>query len=181
VSLTTDRLARYAGAYWDARTETLRRLAVREGALAMAAGGSWVPLVPLAADRFRLGAGATIVHFTAGPSGAPRLEEVGASGGRTVYERMPDPRATPADLAGLAGTYRSDELDATWRMEVVDGRLVVRRRALPDYPLEPAFADAFVAPAGLVHFTRDASGRASGFVIRAGRVTGFRFDRVSDR
>jgi CubicO group peptidase (beta-lactamase class C family) len=177
VTVPAERLAAYAGAYWDARTESLRRFAVRDGALAGSAGGAWVPLVPAAVDEFRLGGGPTVLRFVAAPGGGWQVEEVAPTGERVAYRRMPEPRTAPGDLAGYAGTYRSEELDARWRVEVAEGRLVVRRRALPDQALEPVFADAFAHPVGVVRFTRDAAGRVTGFVVGAGRVTGFQFAR----
>lgn len=137
--------------------------------------------VALSADRFRPAAGAGEVAFGAGPDGGPRLEERGGGGATTVYVRIPDPVMTQEALAGLAGEYYSGELDTTWWVVASDAGLVVRRRARPDQPLEPAFADAFVLPAGVLRFDRDAEDRVTGFLIGAGRVTGFRFERRGGR
>jgi hypothetical protein len=62
-----------------------------------------------------------------------------------------------------------------------DGKLVIKseKRWLLDVagPLQPATKDAFEAPAGFVQFTRDASGRISGFDLSASRMRDIRFER----
>ena len=172
ITLPRERLERYVGAYWDAATEALVRIEMRGDALAVA--GTPAVLHPVAVDRFRPAAGPTVVTFQLESSGALRLE-VAAPTQRTVYRRMPAAITNVSTLNGFTKDYHSDELDVTWTVAVKDGSLIVRRRALPDMPLRPVFLDAFQSDAGVVRFVRDDKKRVTGFIVGAGRVTGFQF------
>jgi CubicO group peptidase (beta-lactamase class C family) len=177
IRLTREQLTRYAGAYWDARTETMRRIEVRDSALAMT--GTPILLLPVSETAFR--ANTANVSFTFGleRDGSIAMEETAPSGEKFTYRRMPAPKTDARALAEYAGDYISDELDVTWRIEVRDGGLVVRRAAVPDITLQPVFTDAYNSPAGVVRFARATNGRVTGLVIGAGRVTGFVFRRAS--
>jgi CubicO group peptidase (beta-lactamase class C family) len=86
--------------------------------------------------------------------------------------------ASAASLARFAGTYHSEELDASYRFLVQDGRLVFAgNKTLPAAPLEPAGQDRFRAsPGGMsLEFTFS----DDSVVLDAGRVTGIRFDRLN--
>lgn len=76
--------------------------------------------------------------------------------------------ATPADLAQYAGTYSSDEVGATYRLSVVDGKLTAHVAPGQEIALIPTYADAFRdEDFDLVHFTRGANGAINGFDIAA--------------
>ena len=170
-----EQLARYAGAYWDAKNETLRRIEVRDSTLAVM--GLPLQLVPVSESAFR----ATTVNFTlafaAQRDGSVVLEETGPNGDKATYRRMSAPKTDARTLAEFIGDYASDELDVTWRIEPRNGNLVIRRGAVPDVTLQPVFADAFSSPLGVVRFVRS-NGRVTGLVVGAGRVTGFTFRRA---
>jgi CubicO group peptidase (beta-lactamase class C family) len=177
VRLSREQLARFAGAYWDANTEDLIRLEVRDTVLAIVGGPAL--LIPTSETTFRNSNSANTATFVVERDGSTRMELTSASG-RTTYRRMP-PARSDTPLAQYVADYFSDELDTTWRIDIKDGRLVIRRRALPDIAVQPVFADAYSTPAGVLRFTRDASGRVNGFVVGAGRVTGFRFEARGGR
>ena len=78
----------------------------------------------------------------------------------------------------FVGTYRSEELDATWELAVADTQLVVRQLAGPSVVMRTAPGDVLNVGNATLRFARDASGRVTGFQLDAGRVRGIRFDRV---
>jgi hypothetical protein len=176
VKLSREQLSRYAGAYWDVKTETLRRLEVRDTVLGLT--GTPTMLVPTSESTFRWSNANITLTFMAGRDGTVELEEVTPNGDKFTYRRMPAPKTDARSLAALTGAYVSDELDTTWRIESKDGRLVVRRTAVPDVILQPVFADAFNSPLGVLRFQRS-GGRVTGLVVGAGRVTGFVFRKAS--
>jgi hypothetical protein len=177
--LSRDQLARYAGAYWDSTAEDLLRFELRDTALAII--GNSTALLPVSQTTFRHSSAPITFTFSSQADGSLRLDVASPTGGTDAYRRMPPPRAERASLGEYVGDYFSDELDTTWRIDVEDDSLVVRRRALADQALRPAFLDAFLSPAGVLRFTRDPGGRVAGFVVGAGRVTGFRFQVRNDR
>ena len=178
VRLSPEQLRRYAGAYWDAKSETLRRIEVRDSALV--AVGSPAVWVPVSETSFRASGSNATLAFSVDRDGAAVMEETLPSGDKATYKRMPAARIDGRGLADYAGAYVSDELDITWQIEPTAAGLVLRRRALPDIPLQPVFIDAFNSPGGVIRFVR-ANGRVTGFVIGVGRVTGFAFRRVATR
>ena len=84
---------------------------------------------------------------------------------------------SPADLAPLAGTYFSPELETTYTLVVENGKLVVRHHRLPRTELAPVTHDNFTAPNGVkFRFIRD-KGKVAAFLVDAGRTRNLRFDR----
>jgi CubicO group peptidase (beta-lactamase class C family) len=177
VGLSREQLTRYAGAYWDAKNEAMRRIEVRDSALAMT--GTSILLLPVSETTFRASSANASVAFVVDRDGSVVMEETAPSGEKSTYRRMPAPRTDARTLAEYAGDYVSDELDVTWRVESRDGGLIIRRGAVPDMTLQPVFLDAFNSPGGVIRFVRGANGRVTGLVIGAGRVTGFVFRRAS--
>jgi len=99
----------------------------------------------------------------------------------------------PAQLAEYAGTFQSDEADATVTLVAKDGKLVLCTAKYEEppppgdsgpsrgwYPLEAICADAFKNPwIGLLRFTRDSGKHITGFVVSnfAGGVRHLQFQK----
>jgi len=171
--LTRAQLDPLAGAYWSAQSEQLRRFEARDTMLALTGG---MVLVASSQHQFRSASGVTYT-FTSRGNRATQVEEILPSGERILYVRMPAATTDAAILARYAGDYYSDEIAHTWRIEPNNGKLQLKLRGAGDITLEPVFADAFQSPAGILRFQRASDGRVTGFIVGAGRVTGFRFTR----
>jgi hypothetical protein len=173
-------LDRYAGLYrlapgWYIRVRrdgaTLRTQATREAEFPMLARSDtsfWV------ADYDQL---MIFPHVAAG-----RPVELLYRGRR--YPRIDEPSTTAAAPLGVAhlaefvGEFESTELDTRYRVEVVDGALVVRHFRHGVIPLVRVYRDEFSgrSPFQSIEFRRDASGRVDGFSAYAGeRVRDVRF------
>jgi CubicO group peptidase (beta-lactamase class C family) len=93
------------------------------------------------------------------------------------------PVASPADLNQYAGTFFSSELGVAWTFAVENGSLTLAPDAeqivLPlAGPVAPAnVADSFFGGAGLLQFTRDASGAVNGIDVSFSGMKDFRFVR----
>ncbi len=79
------------------------------------------------------------------------------------------------ELAAFAGVYRSDEMDAVFRMSVKDGALRLERSKHRPSNLEPVAKDTFRSVPGMIQFTRGASGGIAGFLLQGGRVKNVKF------
>jgi len=111
--------------------------------------------------------------FTEPPDRSPMVE-----GARANVARTPAP-LTPAQLAGYAGEYRSDELDTHYRIDMVGDHLQLRTRAWrAPYPLKPLAVDSLVADNFTLRFSRNRDSRVTGFVLDAGRIHDLRFERL---
>lgn len=80
--------------------------------------------------------------------------------------------AAPADLAALAGEYFGEEVGATYRIAVEDGRLVAYAPRQERRVLVPSGPDTFRAGQITLQFER---GATPSFTIAAGRVRNIRF------
>jgi hypothetical protein len=109
---------------------------------------------------------------------APRPRAVPETRGPTAgLERDVDFKPSAAELAALAGTYVSDEIEATFVVAVEEGSLVIRRRPASVLPLRPHSRDRFEAPGvGLVTFQRR-NGEVVELGVTQDRVWDLRFRR----
>ena len=86
------------------------------------------------------------------------------------------------DYANLTGEYYSEDVDATYRVTVRDGRLVYEAHHIPARVLVPIGPDTFRAGELTVRFERSTPGGvATGFTIGGGRALGFKFGRRDGR
>lgn len=163
-----------AGLYRDTRTSLVLRLGMEEGVLGVVGGGDLVPVSP---SRFRAGDGWVV--FGEAPRAGERaaFDLVGSDGDSVRYEPVADFAPTAAQLAEFAGTYHSDEADATLTLEVAGGKLVLRDPAGSSAPLEPAYADAFSLGGGIIRFARGSGGRVTGLSVVSDRVWSLAFER----
>ena len=68
------------------------------------------------------------------------------------YERVEPWNPAAAELARFVGEYTSDEAEATFRVVLEDGRLVMHRRPDGVFPLTPTYRDGFSCALGSVRF-----------------------------
>ena len=156
----------HAGLYWSPDRGTVRRFEARDGALTL--GG--VALVPVGADQYQSGGEtATKYRFMRDDgSGRPQLEAY-SYGTMASYYRMPGVGAAASSLAEFAGTYRTDDLPATWQLVVEGDHLLRRQSFMHDTELVALFTDTFIGSLSegdfLIHFVRGKDGRISGFLV----------------
>jgi CubicO group peptidase (beta-lactamase class C family) len=156
----TGDLGRYAGLYYDEAAQRTVPILHENHQLLFSYRGSNRPLRALGGERFEMEGTPLRFAFADGQLTLTRWEELVG-----VLKRVQPVTLSESDWKPLAGTYYSPELDTTWRIELKDGKAVLRGRALGTHPLEPAFADAFTTAPGLLRLTRDEAGRLTGFVF----------------
>ena len=165
-----------AGRYRAPATEDILRLAVRNGGLTLDGFGN-TPLVALSRDRFQL-PGLAELSFDPATAGKPRtLRLVRVDVDTTVYQAVPEVSLSPAQLAEFAGSYYSEELDATYQVAARDSGLVVRVGEGAEQKLVPVVPEVFRGNQFTLRFARGKNGRITGFGLFAGRVLDIRFAR----
>ena len=175
VTLSASRLAALAGVYRRS-TGDVMRLEVREGKLWIAEGAR-TELLPLSDSRFVLrGVDGEAVFDSTAAGRALRLRR--GTGRDQIFQQMTPFAPTPAQLAAFAGRYRSAELETVVDVKATDSTLVLSERRPGSLVMRPVYTDAFRGGIGVTEFSRDASGRVTGFVVNAGRVRALRFDRI---
>lgn len=115
---------------------------------------------------------ATVERAADGSVRALRIPD--ADGDTVVHPLAARARWQPAaqELAQFAGSYRSDEIGATWTVRVEGTRLVASARAGVIVNLTPLYRDGFESAGGLgnVWFTRDARGAVREMHVGADRA-----------
>jgi CubicO group peptidase (beta-lactamase class C family) len=139
-------------------------------------GGERTRMVPLGGGRFRAGSG-TEIRFE-GDGASPSRMVVRTTGEAVTYERADSAALTPKQLAEYAGSYRSEEVEAThiWTVEKDQLVLYINHRRIG--ALEPSYKDGFTRGGSVIDVQRDTRGRITGFVVQAGRVRNLRFARL---
>jgi hypothetical protein len=96
----------------------------------------------------------------------------------TRYEPAVVPRSTPAELAGFAGSYYSDELDTIYSITARDTLLAVKFRDEPERSVTRTGPQSFANPGvGAIRFTRARDGKVDGFLLFGGLVRNLRFTK----
>ncbi len=114
--------------------------------------------------------------------GGLATDEYGAT---EAYEKVAPWKPATQDLQAFAGTYVSDDAEVEFTAAMSGEMLSLKRRPGVTIRLTPTYADAFTtsdrfggAQLGTVIFTRNASGRPSGFSVVQDRVWDMRFTKV---
>ena len=172
IPVPAGRLESLAGFYENATTGAFRRLTVKDGALAV----QGQRLKPVAPDRFVPQAPGVEFYFPpAAAGGVQEMRVIREGRDPEVHRQVVPPAGTT--LSDYAGTYYSDELDATWTLAVRDGRLTAQVLNDPPSGLTVVKPDVFLSDEGLVlRFERQA-GTVARASVQAGRVTNLVFMR----
>lgn len=175
VTVPATRLATLAGVYRRS-TGDVMRLEVKDGKLWIAEGAR-TELLPLSDSHFALrGVDGEMVFDSTSAGRDLRLRR--GSGRDQVYQQMTAFAPTPVQLGAFAGRYRSTELETEVEIKATDSTLVLSGRRPGSLVMRPVYTDAFRGGIGVIEFSRDTSGRLTGFVVNAGRVRALRFDRI---
>jgi CubicO group peptidase (beta-lactamase class C family) len=84
-----------------------------------------------------------------------------------------------ASLNSLAGTYTSDEADATYLVEIINNVVWINNKPFPPFKLSPSFKDGFFSADGdLYEFRRDKKGKVTRLLVSTGRATHVSFNKV---
>ncbi len=154
--------ARYAGVYRNDRF----------GSLLVIGSGTYRAVRALPTGWFRHANG-TFLHFESGPDGSPAALRVAGSDADTVrFSRVAGTPWTPTteQLRALEGTYRSDEVGATYTVKVVGDSLTLSPRPGMVMALRPMYPDGFTVRGATVWFTRDRRGAVTAMHSADSRV-----------
>ncbi len=84
------------------------------------------------------------------------------------------------DVAQYTGNYYSTELEATYRLYVDKGKLMMHHMRLGDFELgpDPVIEGRFGSSVGKMMFEKDTQGKVTGFKLSGGRIANIRFDKL---
>jgi len=179
------------GAYRMKSTRFIWRIRLQDGTLQLTDHfQATCPLRPLSATRFDPeGPGfsaSTQLVFSRAAAGSPRSFtsqwDEPENTGRLDFEAVEPIDPTPDQLKEYAGWYESDDLAATYRLAVRDGRLWLRVNSRRWEALDATVRDEFVhvqepADGRIITFLRNEKGDVTGLAIDYYRVRGVQFTK----
>lgn len=173
---------RIRGLYRDPESGLTCRIELCGGRLAVNSGGGSYELAQLGPLSFRFIGLDVVVTFLAEKGEAATAMTVRYGGATTVCERIAESReaADAGRLGDYCGTYRSEELDATYSIGRHDGGLLVRGPRALAIRLQRIGEDWFSARDTTldVQFRRDAEQRIRGYVLSSDRAWNIGFSRL---
>lgn len=168
----------HAGSYISHSSGNVMRLVVRKGRLARMFGASPrpMPFVSLGDNRFRMNAGSDLVFTSANKA---EIRSTTALHSTDEFIRVAPASSSSATLAQYVGSYRNQELDATYMVTVRDSTLLARTRMSEGFKLYRAGKDVFDGD-GDIEFVRGKSGKIEALIMSSDRVGRMRFNRIRD-
>jgi hypothetical protein len=169
-------LEKRTGAYRNPKTGTVWQLMVEAGKLLVDASARKFEIVPTAAGIFRAEGIPIAISITFPPAttgSRPRLRaEVAGEKEARLLEPIDLWTPTPAQLAEMAGNFRSEELQTVFVLVSKDNKLFLCHRSTGEEfaPLQPTMEDSFTADGASITFSRDADGKIDGFHLDSGRM-----------
>ncbi len=159
-----------AGLYREPVTHAVARVSAGGAGLLVDRGWGASAYAPIGGGVFR-SAGPDVgfpvdLVFAGAPADAPQQFQLLEFGELPLnFQRIAPYTPSPEELRAYAGTYSSEEIGATSRVGLEDGRLHLEYRRSPKLPLQPTAKDQFTANGMRVEFERDFRGDVSGFAI----------------
>jgi Beta-lactamase len=155
--------ALFAGKYFETRTHYLTSFTVARGNL-MLEGHVLEPIGPNEFEDPIIGGTVTFSSSTGVMKGTVTYNNAITFAGA----RINDLHLDDAALAVYAGIYHSTELDATYKLSVEDGNLVLRTNWNPAAKMQPIVQDEFSGRGMTVVFRRDNTNHVSGLSVFSG-------------
>ncbi len=180
-AVATGDLGGRAGMFFDEKTGQPLRIQINtNGGLTIPGGG---PLVPLTADRFKNQRTSPFfmseAEFDMQYITNDRIELKTKDGVVANYRRARAWTPSADDLKALAGTYRSDELTATFEASPTKDGLNVRANYANTIEFKAAEKDTFQVNQSLIRFQRDRAGKVIGLEYTNPMLRKVKFTRIS--
>lgn len=194
VIVPSEQLQAFVGTYRDPTSREVWRVVLKDGKLSVDFGGQPVELRALSPTTFEPVdyPFPTDLRFESGTLGTPRNLIVQRPAFTTTFEAVEEPKLSETQLAGFAGNYWSDELQATYQLAMKNGGLwmqaligadgVVRTGTIPFDRLRPVAADEVTLDGApiTITFTRNQNGNVIGFVLDGFLQRGIVFTRKGE-
>jgi CubicO group peptidase (beta-lactamase class C family) len=177
IEVSAETLESYTGTYKTADSTLIRDISVTEGTLWYVRGeDNQTELQPIGPDRFAMKGTAFEVSFDTVEE--VRTMTVVGPGEEYVLKTFDRWKPSETELSRYLGSFYSEELDATHRVETRDGEIALMIGRNPErHPVEPLTQEAFAGDGFAIRYEGDGSSQI--MILEAGRVRGLRFSRVA--
>lgn len=175
VKLTTAELDAWVGTYRDAKKGSVFAITRDGDRLVAGDSGEQLILEPISKTRANLKGTPLVIELSGtAPKRSLRAQATGFD--ETFVEAMPY-KATAAELAAFAGTYRSGELGVTWTIALEKGALILVDRG-HDLPITVLGKDEISVAAHGLSMKMVRSGKVVTLLASTGAVRDLRFERL---
>jgi len=180
VELSELELKDRTGAFQNPNNGAIWKLHTKEGKLFADIPGNTIRFGAVSASEFRaIGTPVNVVLRFEKPGQTANLRMQRGTDKPLTFDRVELVTPSPAQLASYEGEYRSDEVQATYKIVLEKGKLFLRHeneyKDYPKNPLEPTVSDAFFLQGLNLLFERDTRKQVTAFTLNAGRVKNIRF------
>jgi len=170
VAVAEEQLKKYAGVWRNDVTRNRNVIALDKGELNINGGA----LKPVADGSFMLGE--RKLRFK---DGTPITAEIANTDGSvTRLTMVSEWKPTAAELASIAGDWRSEEAQSTINLAIEGDKAFIVLRPVIKLPIAPIYKDHFSGQGYVFWFTRDSSGKIDKMHIGTGRMRDMLFERV---
>jgi CubicO group peptidase (beta-lactamase class C family) len=178
ITLTSAQMQEWVGTYYNTVNGSTGVIAIERDTLVGFIGQTRVVLTPHSASEFSttVGTKAVLFRFQRGPDGRQIRLWLGGQEG-PAFKELPAMDPMPA---GYAGTYRSDELAASFVVTVAEDQLRIKLSDGQTRTLRRIGNNVFLGGGVTLHFEPPRDGHSAGFSFDQGRVRGIRFVRTSN-
>lgn len=178
IELPEDKLKEKVGYYINTDSGAFYRIRLVKGQLQFSGMGRNFTLGAISENEFFLTGTSQIItlKFEISEGGQPaQLEITQEDSPVLTYKSFEPIRPTTEELKEYTGEYSSEELDTTFRIELIKNRLRFTHKNAPPGTLQTNYKDIFRTGNIRIIFSRDSSDRITSFMVNAGRVTNLRF------
>jgi len=160
------------------------RLESGDGALYIVDHDEKTPLAGDGAGQIYIPGSIDPAHFEPAEGAALRLVIQGEGKPDGTWDRLPAYALPAGKQKDFVGSYYSEELDTSYRIEDHSGRLFLTRKKYPTIELIPLTPDLFASLLGdldpfqsVLQFARGSNGQVTGLCVTTGRVRDLKFVR----
>jgi CubicO group peptidase (beta-lactamase class C family) len=172
------------GIYRSRDAGVVVRLESGDGALYIVDHDEKTPLAGDGAGNIYFPGSIDPAHFEPAEGAAQRLVIRGEGKPDGTWDRLPSYALPAGKQKDFVGSYYSEELDTSYRVEDHSGRLFLTRKKYPTDELIPLTSDLFAARLGdlgpfqsVLQFARGSNGQVTGLWVTTGRVRDLKFVR----
>lgn len=184
--LSTKKMEKHMGSYWDWKGSSARSIIVRADTLRYARGpGNDSPLIPLSDNRFQMiapGDERIYVAFKT-VNGQKRMEFSIEKSDPLVFSQYEPITYSSDELNQFTGTFHCEALSTVYQFNLKEDRLTASHLRNEDVTFTPIKTDLFDASAGYfgaIKYERDSAGTIQGFWIQVDEVRNLWFEKISE-
>ena len=178
VRLGQGEISRMSGTYWSDQRGAAVQISGQDGKLKIQLSRSRVyAMKPVDGDRFEVSELDLSARFEPRDGNPVRRLIVWSEDEEEESLQRLEPFEVSAEkLKEFEGAYSSQEIEPIYRIEAGENLILHRLKSEPD-ELRPIAKDVFQGRIGHLRFERDANGTITGFLLEAGRIRNFAFQK----